>query len=49
MFDEPKSPKPILTDYIKYLELLNRWIKTKRARRWKSEFARAFARRAEIP
>jgi len=44
-----KALSQSLTDYIKYLELLNRWIKNEKGAALEKEFARAFAVRAEIP
>ena len=38
-----------LSNYIKYLEQLNRWIKNEKGALLEKEFARAFAVRAEIP
>lgn len=38
-----------LSDYIKYLGQLNRWIKNEKGALLEKEFARAFAVRAEIP
>jgi prephenate dehydrogenase len=38
-----------LSDYIKYLEQLNRWIRDEKGGLLEKEFARAYDTRAQIP